>query len=174
MCTFRNFNSSAIRTRIVHWIWRGFTESDEGSLNLTRVHWISRGFEHLKSRFCGNLTRWKLKQVIIGKHEETINTDILSLDPYSPLNIKHSNFYCCCWCWCLLSSIKSVQVQKRWSSLYILQNFQLTWIWLYSYDTRTRQGKVNWGMWPENQNAVCLQAYRLFVNFGAPPNYLGL
>ena len=67
MCTFRNFNSSAIRTRIVHWIWRGFTESDEGSLNLTRVHWISRGFEHLKSRFCGNLTRWKLKQVIIGK-----------------------------------------------------------------------------------------------------------
>ena len=66
MCTFRNFKSFEIRTRIVHWIWRGFTESDEGSLNLTRVHWISRGFEHLKSRFCGNLTRWKLKQVIIG------------------------------------------------------------------------------------------------------------
>ena len=31
-------------------ISRGFTESHEGSLNLTRVHWISRGFEHLTSR----------------------------------------------------------------------------------------------------------------------------
>ena len=63
--------------------------------------------------------------------------DILSLDPYSPLNIKHSNIDCCCWCWCLLSSIKSVQVLRPWSSLYILRNFQLTWIWLYPYDTRT-------------------------------------
>ena len=31
-------------------ISQGFTESHEGSLNLTRVHWISRGFEHLTSR----------------------------------------------------------------------------------------------------------------------------
>ena len=91
MCTFWNFKSSEIRTRIVHWIWRGFTESDEGSLNLTRVHWISRGFEHLKSRFCGNLTRWKLKQVIKGKQVFLNSTIILYLIFYSNTYLLDSN-----------------------------------------------------------------------------------